>query len=293
MKQLLASLLIAVSATTALIMGPCGDSYAADEMANNGACQRADVGPVERRPSLPAQPAQRGPLTPGELEWRTIRDGFDAGELAVIAGGGEVDRICLGRIAPAKFRFEVHTEATTARDLDSWITKLGAILIINGSYYAPGGAPDTPVLSAGIRLGPADYDAKAGAFIASAGFTGIRDLARQSWQDAFTGARDAMVSYPLLIGEDGASRARASERLAKRSFVGQDLDGLIIVGTTVGNSFSLYQLSMFLRQAPLELKLALNLDGGPVACQGISLDGFKRRLCEIEALPIVLAVFPK
>jgi hypothetical protein len=73
------------------------------------------------------------------------------------------------------------------------------------------------------------------------------------------------------------------------------------------------RLAAFLRQAPLRLKLALNLDGGPIACQGISLDGFERRQCgkwEIRAsagrvrkltcyscerptMPIVLAAFPK
>jgi hypothetical protein len=60
------------------------------------------------------------------------------------------------------------------------------------------------------------------------------------------------------------------------------------------------------------LTLALNLDGGPVACQGISINGFERRTYgrwEIQvqgddaqlliwpygtvAMPVVLAVFPK
>jgi hypothetical protein len=221
-----------------------------------------------------------------------IRDGFEAGELAVVADE-EVDRVFLARISPAKFRFEVRHEATADRGLDAWIRQLGAVLIINGSYYSPRNTPVTPVLSAGTLLGPETYDARAGAFVASGAFTGIRDLAQQSWRDVFKGVRDAMVSYPLLIGEDGASRVVASQRLAKRSFVGQDLDGNIILGTTAGGFFSLPQLAAFLRQAPLGLKLALNLDGGPVACQGISLDGFERRVCEISALPIVLAVFPK
>jgi hypothetical protein len=57
--------------------------------------------------------------------------------------------------------------------------------------------------------------------------------------------------------------------------------------------------------------LALNLDSGPVACQGIALDGFHRESCgrfELSAtgeglqllhgegrpaMPIVLAVLPK
>jgi hypothetical protein len=43
--------------------------------------------------------------------------------------------------------------------------------------------------------------------------------------------------------------------------------------------FSLNRLAEFLREAPLDLKLALNLDGGPVACQAIALKEFKRDFC--------------
>jgi hypothetical protein len=254
------------------------------------------------------------PASPGRLDWRKIRDGFEAGELAVITDGGEVDRIFLARVDPAKFRFEVRNEPSGDFNLDAWMTRLGAVLAINGSYYSRNGKPATPVLSAGALLGPSAYDARAGAFVASSVSAGIRDLARQSWQNAFQGARDAMVSYPLLVAEDGASRVVASEWLANRSFVGEDADGNIIFGTTVDGFFSLGRLAAFLRQAPLRLKLALNLDGGPIACQGISLDGFERRVCgkweiqagdtgvkklvcypscERPAMPIVLAAFPK
>jgi hypothetical protein len=265
-------------------------------------------------PSMQRALRDAPPASPGQLEWRTIRDGLEAGELAVMADGVEVDRIFLARIDPSKFRFEVRNEPSGEFDLDAWMTGLGAAAVINGSYFFRSGMPATPVISAGVFLGPSDYDASAGAFVASAAFTGIRDLAHQSWQDAFKGARDAMVSYPLLVSEDGVNRVVASQWLANRSFVGQDVDGNIILGTTADGFFSLERLATFLRQAPLRLKLALNLDGGPIACQGISLDGFERRICgkweirtsdarvkklvcspscERPPMPIALAVFPK
>ena len=124
-----------------------------------------------------------------------------------------------------------------------------------------------------------------------------------------------MVSYPLLVARDGSSRVHADPRwLANRSFVGEDHDGRIILGTTSDAFFSLERLAKFLRAAPLDLAIALNLDGGPVACQGIALNGFRRSICgrwELSArdgrmklltpafgdrrwgMPIVLAVFPK
>jgi hypothetical protein len=251
--------------------------------------------------------------SPGSFEWRSIAPGFEVAELPVIAGGIQVDLILLARVDPNRFRFEALNASSGDKDLDQWMTQLGAVLVINGSYYSRYGTPDTPFLSSGTLMGPKDYDAKAGAFVASATSAYVRDLAHQDWRATFLGADDAMVSYPLLIDENGQNRVPTDSRwLANRSFVGQDEAGRIILGSTSDAFFSLYRFAEFLRHAPLGLTLALNLDGGPVACQGIALNGFERRSYgkwELQvqgdsaqlltwpygtvAMPIVLAVFPK
>jgi hypothetical protein len=165
------------------------------------------------------------PAGAGTFDWHEAGPGFEVAELPVIAGGGEVDRIMLARIDPARFRFEVRTAAAGDTGLDQWMTQLGAALVINGSFSSRYGTPATPLLSAGTLLGPKDYDAKAGAFVASTAFVGIRDLAHEDWQAVFRGADDAMVSFPLLVAE-GATRQIVSSRwLANRSFVGQDKNG--------------------------------------------------------------------
>jgi len=53
----------------------------------------------------------------------------------------------------------------------------------------------------------------------------------------------------------------------------------VIFGTTAEAFFSLDRLAAFLRASPLDLRIALNLDGGPVACQGIALNGYRRDFC--------------
>jgi Phosphodiester glycosidase len=251
----------------------------------------------------------------GPFAWQTIVDGFDIGELPVIADGTEVDRILLARVDPARFRFVARNAPAGNKELADWMSELGAVLVINGSYYSPRGTPDTPLVSNGALLGPAEYDAKHGAFVASQTDARIHDLGHEDWHDAFHGADDAMVSYPLLIAEDGSSRVKSDPHwLANRSFVAQDSSGKIILGTTKEASFSLDRLATFLREAPLGLTIALNLDGGPIACQAVALNGFRRDFCgnwELAtqqgklrlltqafgrkrwALPIVLAVLPK
>ena len=218
----------------------------------------------------------------------------------------------LARIDPARFRFVVRNAPAGDKDLGRWLDDLKALLVVNGSFYAQRGTPETPLVSAGALLGPRDYDAKHGAFVTSPASVGIRDLAFADWRTALRGADDAVVSYPLLLASDGSSRAKGDDRwLANRSFVAKDRAGRIIVGTTTEAFFSLSRLAAFLRSAPLDLTQALNLDGGPRACQGISVGRYRRDFCgqwelaahdgELRwtfgarpwALPIVLAVLPK
>jgi len=222
----------------------------------------------------PAPPAQPGPFA-----WQTAAEGFETAELPVLANGAEVDRVLLARVDPKRFRFVARNAPAGNRLLDDWMADPGTVLVINGSYYSEHGLPDTPFISDGALLGPTDYDGAHGAFVASDAFTGIRDLAREPWRTALAGAQDAMVSYPLLLDANGVSRASQSRWLANRSFVAQDTDGRIVLGTTTDASFSLNRLADFLRSAPLGLRLVLNLDGGPIACQDIALGSFQRRFC--------------
>lgn len=276
------------------------------------------VAPDDPRLSASMRLALRDPSIPveaGPLAWTAVATGFEVAELAVIAQGAEVDRISLARIDPAHFRFVVRSAPAGNRELDDWMRKLKAVLVVNGSYFSRDGTPDTPVVSAGQPLGPRHYIANHGAFVASARSAGVRDFASLDWHIALRGADDAMVSYPLLVARDGSSRVKADPRwLANRSFVGEDHVGRIIVGTTADAFFSLERLSNFLRDAPLDLAVALNLDGGPIACQAVALNGFHRNQCgrwELSAhdgrmnlltpvfgtvrwgLPIVLAVLPR
>ena len=90
--------------------------------------------------------------------------------------------------------------------------------------------------------------------------------------------------------------------------------GRVIIGTTKAAYFSLDRFAEFLADAKLGLTRALNLDGGPPACQAVAIGTFRRSVCSNSetssdagqlrvlgqlfgqrpwGLPIVLAVFPK
>src|SRR5215470_17670282 len=146
MKRLVLSLSIAAPATLVLFLGALwlyGGSYAIHTIFHGRGYYWVGVKSDDPDLSPSVQRALRDspPAFPGKLEWQVIREGFEAGELAVIADGAEADRIFLARIAPAKFRFEVRNEPSGDLHLDAWMTGLGAAAVINGSYYARNGTP--------------------------------------------------------------------------------------------------------------------------------------------------------
>jgi Phosphodiester glycosidase len=260
--------------------------------------------------------AQSAEATAGPVTWAAPAAGFEAADIVVLSGGVPVDTLHVARIDPARFKFEVHAAPDAARELADWVKVTGAVLVINGSYFARDGQPATPLVARGQAMGPKAYGTKHGAFVVNASGPQVLDLGKRRWQDAFRGASEAMVSFPMLIGSDGKSRAQNSDptRLANRSFIGQDSSGRIIVGTTKAGSFSLDRFADFLAVSGLGLTRALNLDGGPPACQAIKIGTFARSVCsnsetssdagQLRALgqlfgqrpwglPIVLVVFPK
>ena len=262
-----------------------------------------------------AQEGERS-LTGGPFAWTMAAPGFEVADVPVLDGAQEVERIHLVRIDPKKFIFQVLAAPEGARELPEWMKVTGAAMIVNGSYFDRRGNPATPIVSQGKSLGPKAYGTKHGAFVVSAKGPSVQDLSRTRWQTAFRGATEAMVSFPMLIGADGRSRAYNSNPLllANRSFIGQDKAGHIIIGTTKTAYFSLDRFATFLASAGLGLTRALNLDGGPPACQAVAVGTFRRSVCSNSetssdagqlrvlgklfgqrpwGLPIVLAVFPK
>jgi hypothetical protein len=286
-KRLVAVTLVPVLAASVAVAVAYGKGgwYGVNVMLRRGANIWVDADPDDSRLSPGIRLSLAGRRTPDPAEpvrWRQVAAGLDVAELPVRVGGQRVDALLLSRIDPVRYRFRVLNRPAGDRDVGDWMSATGAAVVVNGSYYARDGHADTPVVSDGRRLGPASYQATHGAFVAD-GPDGVRlvDLAGLDWRRVTDGASQAMVSYPMLLGADGHGRTRGADQrwLANRSFLGQDGNGQILVGTTRDAYFSLPSLAAFLPRAGLDLRLALNLDGGPVACQKVSAGEYRRDFC--------------
>lgn len=216
----------------------------------------------------------------GALTWETRADGAESAELAVTVAGAEVERLLLLRFSPARYRLEVRVDPHGGKRVDRWLAETNAAAVINGSYYDGLRLPLTPTIAGGRAYGPSEYQATHGAVAARGATVEVVDLSGRDWKDFFKGAQSAFVSYPLLVSGQREISVQAHEDwLANRSFIGVDEAGRFILGTTERGFFSLPRFAKFLRSSPIGLTTALNLDGGPVACQAAQLGEFKRDFC--------------
>ncbi|MBK6871526.1 MAG: phosphodiester glycosidase family protein [Kineosporiaceae bacterium] len=258
--------------------------YGVNVMARRGVSTWDEVSPTDERLTPGMRLALAGSPTPDVVSsviWREVRPGLEVAEVPVRVAGRPVDTLLVTRVDPHRYRFRVMSRPAGDRDLDQWMSATGATVVINGSYFARRGAPDTPVVSDGRLLGPATYQATHGAFVVDAAGARLEDLAGRDWRPLLATAEQAMVSYPLLLGADGQGRVGTADPrwLANRSFLGQDRAGRILVVSTTDAYFSLTALSAFLPRSGLDLRLALNLDGGPVSCHAVAAGDYRRRHC--------------
>lgn len=234
---------------------------------------------VSYKPWLKASLADKNSIPRYKIgKFEEVGQGLSVFDIKVVTQDDELlDEIHALKIDPKYYDFSVHVAPGEIRDVDEWVDSLNAVAVINGSYYAKGGYPSTPVKSNGKAFGPSNYKANHGAFLVSGGRPHIEDLANQDWTIDFDRSSEAMVSYPLLLDQNGDVRAEGHDDwLANRSFVAQDQSGSIFLATTTTGYFSLRRLGMFLQILPLDIRYALNLDGGPVASLAVRSQNYSR-----------------
>jgi len=229
------------------------------------------------------------------LHWESRVPGLETAELDLRVGNAVVDHMVLTRLDPKYFHFSVHWDPTGSKIAEDWQKELNAAVVVNGSYFAHGFGPLTPLRLSGKPAGPTPYQSGHGAFVANGDHVEILDLKNREVFPTINAFPEAMVSYPLLLSADGENRAPDTKIwLASRNFVGIDQENHVILGTTKTGFFTLYRLGEFLRTSPLHLRVALNFDGGPLVSQVVRAGDFSRNFhgtAEISNSSDVLRTF--
>ncbi|HSC75995.1 MAG TPA: phosphodiester glycosidase family protein [Pseudomonadales bacterium] len=226
--------------------------------------------------AIASQPSVPMP-TASPLQWEVVSPGMEVAELNIHVGNTAVDRMVLVRMDPHIYQFNVHWDPTGSRTAEQWQKDLGVNVVVNGSYFDGNFYPLTPLRRLGKNYGPTHYQSSHGAFVVNGSNVDIIDLNGKDVSQAINRYPDAIVSYPLIVDPNGVNRATESnDWLASRNFVAIDHTGKVILGSTETGFFSIKRLGDFLKASPLDIRVALNLDGGPLVSQVIQSGSYSR-----------------
>ncbi len=170
----------------------------------------------------------------------------------------------LVRLDPAAHRLvsaapTSQTGAFTRHLASPFAAESGALAVINAAYFDERGHPVGALVSGGRQIQAVNRRGWAWAAIASG-----RLVLGEAAAPLPAGTTEAVQAGPLLV-MNGKARTLTSPRVARRSFVGQDAQGRIVIGATTG-AVTLGELARLLARSPADggagLAAAINLDGG-------------------------------
>ena len=212
-------------------------------------------------------------------------------------------------LVPHHFRAHGLTQPLT---VEGWADKLGAAAVFNSGQFTATLQYIGWLKSGGRWLSPRRKAPWMGLLVsaprAGRAQTQLLDLAlaKQDHVDAIAADYENVVQSMMLLDDKGVVRVRRSDLTACRTVVAQDGQGRILVLVTEGAT-TLYDLARWLPHSGLDIRRAINLDGGIEAQlairtpelrlamygqYGISPSVFAATQLARGALPAVIAVHP-
>lgn len=217
-------------------------------------------------------------IGPG-LEWRVER--FDERTSIEIA---------FLRIDPGLHTFRVHYQPGVALRLDDWQAQLdGAVALVNANFYSRDNTALGLVVADSIAYGTS-YRDRGGTFLVQNGVVDIRSNIYEPVSG--TPVEQAIQAFPMLV-QNGQQAFYTPGRSARRTAIGIDSQGRVLLIATVRGGTTLAALSTFLASSDLGLVDALNLDGGGSTMIGVNSGDFRYAFAGFDPVPAVAAVYPR
>jgi hypothetical protein len=210
-----------------------------------------------------------------------------------VPDGNALAQLVVLRIDPAYYTFRAHYRPGDALNLDQWRETLpDAAVIINANFFSPAEIIQGLLVSDGISYGQTFTD-RGGMFLVLNGAPRVRsNLLEPYWGEPL---EQAVQGFPMLVTNGQTAEIRdASNRTSRRTAVGQDSQGRIILMATPLLGLGLLDLSAYLPTTDLGLVYAFNLDGGGSTMLSIRAPGHRDyTLPAFDAVPAVLAAYPR
>jgi uncharacterized protein YigE (DUF2233 family) len=162
-------------------------------------------------------------------------------------------------------------------------------VIVNVNFFTPEHTILGLLFSDGTRYGQS-YTDRGGTFFVQNGAVGLRSNLEQPYSGE--NFEQAIQAFPMLVlrGTQAYSNAR-DLRPSRRTVIGIDSAGRVILLATPGFGIGLYDLSAYLPTTDLQLVTALNLDGGGSTMMRVQAADYTLR--SLDPVPAVLAVYAR
>lgn len=237
---------------------------------------------------LPTATSRPQPTATPRPAWQTIDEGLQWRKL--IPGSDELAQLVVVRIDPQRYRFRALYRPGEPESLSGWGRLApGSSVIINANFFDKRHRALGLVVSDGMASGRA-YRDRGATFLIRQGEPAIVSYPAGSLNA--TGIEQAIQGFPLLVeGGEQAYFAEGQGERTRRTVIGMDKRGkvLIIIAPFLG--LSLADLSAYLPTTDLEIETAFNLDGGGSTL--LALPGAETFLPSLDRVPTVLAVYPR
>ncbi|MFQ3663535.1 MAG: phosphodiester glycosidase family protein [Chloroflexaceae bacterium] len=228
---------------------------------------------------------------PADSGWLPAAPGVETRHMRAAVADRET-ALSIVRIDPQQVRFRVGYAPETPLPLATWAERAGARVAINGGFFDADGRSVALLVHDGQFEG-SSYVGQGGMFAVSPeGAVWLQSLADNPFDPAVPLAH-ALQGWPMLVKPGiGASYHAEDYDRARRSALGLDRGGSVLLIVASAPVFTLREFSAWLAASDLELDSAVNLDGGSSSGLVVRSDSAPALVEPFVPLPIVLLVLP-
>lgn len=229
--------------------------------------------------------------------WRLVEEDIALREIDVAPGPERAtERLSIVRLKPSQMRLRVLYDPASPKSVSAWGQALDALLVVNGSYFAPANESGLETIgllvSDGQRWGTPLQDHAGMLAVTGDGGVSIRWL-RERPYDPGEPLSQAMQSFPVLVKPGGIMGFPADAddgAPARRTVVAQDGEGNLLLIVAPRGTLSLHELAVFLAESDLNIDVALNLDGGGSSGMWVAAANAQVDIDSLTTVPSVVAV---
>jgi hypothetical protein len=249
--------------------------------------------PVEAEEATEEAPLRATPTqwpTPVNQPWRTIAIGVELRDLPVHGPHFRFPATAhLVRLDPSLVKIHTHYSPEVPITVEDWQRETRAMVVINGGFFTP--AQQSEGLMVGFNQPYGTSYREGGMFYLQNGQAGLRNLSEEPYRDNEQ-FDEAMQSYPLLVDGGEAIHPFEDYRYNRRTAIGVDGLGRVVLMTFDEPVVSLNEMSHWLAASDLELEMALNLDGGSSTGMAVVTEDETILYNSHGPIPIVIAAYP-